>query len=79
MDYDSVEFMLDLTDPVMDMVDAAIDEFEDTEFELEACLDEAYMVLVDLEADRMASVPGFLLGMEESEIDSDLYDGITLL
>ncbi len=80
-EYDmSIEDMLDLEDPVMDMVDAVIDELEDTEFEVEACVNESDMILVDVEADKMESVPGFMLGIDdsESEEDDDPYEGIEL-
>lgn len=75
----SVEDMLDLVDPVMDMVDAAIDEIEDAEHDLQECLSEADMIMVDCEADKMESVPGFMLGMEEETTEeTDPYENIAL-
>lgn len=79
MNDDVLDIMLD--DPAMDMVDAEIDELEDTEFELQSDIEEACMVLVECECDKMESVPGFMLGIDEneSEDDPDPYEGITLI
>ena len=80
MNEESIEDMLDLVDPVMDMVDAAIEEEEEAEFELEAALYEADLFMVDITADDMESVPGFELGLDETELDDDQdpYEGIEL-
>ena len=76
MEFDNIEFMID--DPVMDMVDAVIDEIEDARLELEACIGEADMVLVDLTVDKLQSVPGYVLGVEEASEEYDPYENVTL-
>lgn len=78
MNDDVLDIMLD--DPAMDMVDAEIDELEDAEFALLSSTEEACMTLVECECDKMESVPGFMLGIDESESEEeDPYEGITLL
>lgn len=74
----SVEDILDLSDPAMDMVDSYIDDMKDAEFELESCLSEPDMILVEVTADSMEGVPGYELGKEDLEEEKNPLDGINL-
>ena len=60
---DSIEDMIDLVDPIMGMIDDEIDKLEDAEVEIEACINESDMFLVDIDADRIIDeIPGYTFG-----------------